>query len=56
MLKAIDAQEDRSAADAKAREIVAKLRAMKLARAAELLETRGHETLTYYAFPTNHWR
>jgi putative transposase len=56
MLKAIHAQEDRSAADAKAREIVAKLRAMKLPRAAELLETRGHETLTYYGFPTNHWR
>jgi putative transposase len=56
MLKAIHAQEDRSAAETKSREIVAKLRAMKLPRAAELLETRGSETLTYYAFPTNHWR
>jgi len=23
---------------------------------AELLKTKGHETLTYYAFPTNPWR
>jgi putative transposase len=56
MLKAIHAQEDRSSADAKTREVVAKLRAMKVPAAAELLETKGHETLTYYAFPTNHWR
>jgi transposase-like protein len=56
MLKAIHAQEDRSSADAKTREVVTKLRAMKLPAAAELLETKGHETLTYYAFPTNHWR
>jgi putative transposase len=56
MLKAIHAQEDRSAADAKAKEVVAKLRALKLPKAAALLEVKGHETLTYYAFPTNHWR
>jgi len=56
MLKAIHAQEDRSAADTKTREVVAKLRTMKLPAAAELVETKGHETLTYYAFPTNHWR
>ena len=55
-LKAIHAQEDRSAADAKTRAVVTKLRAMKLPIAAELLETKGHETLPYYAFPTNHWR
>jgi transposase-like protein len=56
MLKAIHAQEDRPAADTKAREVVAKLQAMKLPIAAEFAETRGHETLTYYEFPTNHWR
>jgi len=56
MLKAIHAQEDRASAETKAREIVVKLRAMKLPIAAELLEAKGHETLTYYAFPTNHWR
>ena len=56
MLKAIHAQEDRLAAEAKTKEVVTKLRAMKLPKAAELLETKGHETLTYYGFPTNHWR
>ena len=56
MLKAIHAQEDRPSAEAKSKEIVAKLRALKLPKAADLLEAKGHETLTYYAFPTNHWR
>ena len=54
MLKAIHAQEDREAAEAKSREVVTKLRALKLPKAAELLETKGHETLTYYAFPDGH--
>ena len=35
--------------------IVADLRAMKLAKAADLLEEHGHETLTFYAFPDSHW-
>jgi putative transposase len=56
MLKAIHAQEDRVSAEAKAKEVVAKLRAMKLPKAAELVETKAHETMTYYAFPSNHWR
>ena len=56
MLKAIHAQEDHSSAEAKSKEVVVKLRALKLPKAAELLETKGHETLTYYAFPCNHWR
>lgn len=56
MLKAIHAQEDRLSAEAKSKEIVAKLRILKLPKAAELLEAKGHETLTYYGFPTNHWR
>ena len=56
MLKAIHAQEDRSSADAKTREVVVKLRAMKVPAATERVETKGYETLTYYAFPTNHWR
>ena len=38
MLKAVHAQEDRQAATEKARQIVEKLRAMKLARAAEMVE------------------
>ena len=56
MLKAIHAQEDGSSAKAKNAEVIIKLRAMKLARAADLVATSGEETLTYYAFPTNHWR
>jgi transposase-like protein len=56
MLKAIHAQEDRKAAAAKAREVVARLRAMKLKSAAELVEQKVRETLTYYAYPSTHWR
>ena len=33
-----------------------KLRAMRLTKAAELVEAKAHETLTYFAFPSNHWR
>jgi putative transposase len=56
MLKAIHAQEDRNAAQTKAAEIITRLKAMKLKAAAELVEQRGGETLTYYAYPSTHWR
>jgi putative transposase len=56
MLKAIHAQEDRTAADAKARDVIAKLQAAKLRKAAELVEQGVAETLSYYAFPEPHWR
>jgi len=56
MLKAIHAQEDRTSAETKSKEVMTKLRVMKLPKAAELVETKSHETLTYYAFPSNHWR
>ena len=56
MLKAIHAQEDRRSAEDKVREVIAKLRAMRLTKAAELVEAKAHETLTYFAFPSNHWR
>jgi putative transposase len=56
MLKAIHAQEDRKAAQTKAAEIITRLKAMKLKAAAELVEQRGGETLTYYAYPSTHWR
>lgn len=56
MLKAIHAQEDRAAAESKAREIVARLKALKLKSAAELVEQKVAETLTYYAYPSTHWR
>ena len=55
MLKAIHAPEDRKAAAEKMAAVTAELRAMKLIRAAELLEEHGHETLTYYAYPDSHW-
>jgi transposase-like protein len=56
MLKAIHAQEDRTSATAKLTEVVAKLKAMKLTRAAELVANHGQETLTYFSYPSNHWR
>ncbi len=56
MLKAIHASEDREAAQEKARQVVAKLKAMRLAKAAEKVENAIGETLTYYAFPETHWR
>lgn len=56
MLKAIHAQEDREAAKAKAALVVTKLRAMKLAKAAELVDTGIEETLQYFQFPSEHWR
>jgi putative transposase len=56
MLKAIHAQEDRPAAEAKAKEIVTRMKAMKLKSAAELVEQKVGETLRYYAYPSTHWR
>ena len=56
MLKAIHAQEDRKAAATKAIEVVARLKEMKLRAAAELVEQKVAETLTYYAYPSTHWR
>jgi transposase-like protein len=56
MLKAIHAQEDRAAALSKIKEVTARLKAMKLQRAADLVEQKAVETLTYYGFPSNHWR
>ena len=56
MLKAIHAQEDREAAKTKGKAVVGKLRGLKLGRAAELIKKGLEETLTYYAFPSEHWR
>ena len=56
MLKAIHAQEDRAAAEQKAAAVVAKLKAMKLRKAAEMVAEGVAETLSYYAFPREHWR
>src|SRR4029077_3626065 len=56
MLKPIHAQEDRRPGEAKIAEVVGKRKAMRLTKAAELVEAKAHETLSYFAFPSNHWR
>ena len=56
MLKAIHAQEDAEAAKQKARLIVEKLRAMKLAKAAKIVENGIDETLSCYSLPPENWR
>ena len=56
MLKAIHAQEDRQAAAEKAKVVVAKLQEMKLGKAAAVVAEGVEETLSYYAFPREHWR
>ncbi len=56
MLKAIHAQESRETAIEKADAVVTNLRAMRLNKAADLVEEKIHETLSYYSFPDSHWR
>ena len=56
MLKAIHAQEDRQAAVRKAEDVAEKLEAMKLGKAAQIVREGISETLSYMAFPTEHWR
>ena len=56
MLKAIHAQEDLQAAQAKADAVVEKLKQMKLPAAAEKIREGICETLTYYHFPSEHRR
>jgi putative transposase len=56
MLKAIHAQEDGKEAARKAKSVIAKLRAMKLKKAAEIVTEGIEETFTYYRFPREHWR
>lgn len=56
MLKAIHAQEDRSAALAKSKDVVKKLKGLKLVKAAQCVEDGVEETLAYMSFPSEHWR
>jgi transposase-like protein len=56
MLKAVHAQEDKDAARQKAAEVVKKLKGMRLEKAAKIVETGCDETLSYYDFPSTHWR
>jgi len=56
MRRAIHAQEDVAEARKKARSVVAKLKAMKLAKAAAIVQEGFDETFSYYQFPPEHWR
>jgi putative transposase len=56
MLKAVHAQEDAKAAKEKACQIIQKLKLMRLAKAAEIVENGIDETLSYYSLPAEHWR
>jgi putative transposase len=55
LLKAIHAQEDREAALAKATQVVSKLTELRLGKAAALVANGIDETLSYMAFPREHW-
>ncbi len=55
MLKAIHAQENLKSARSKGAEVVQTLRKMKLGSAAKKLEEGLEETLTYTAYPREHW-
>jgi transposase-like protein len=54
MLKAIHGQEDRAAATEKALVVIAKLKAMRLSKAAEIVAAGYAETLTYFRYPQEH--
>jgi len=56
MLKAIHAQEDRKAAEEKAKAVVVKLEGMRLSKAAHIVREGASETLSYYFLPREHWR
>jgi transposase-like protein len=56
MLKAIHAAEDLDAAQSKAREVIEKLEAMRLANAARIVREAVDQTLPYYHFPREHRR
>ncbi len=55
MLKAIHAQEDRQAARDKGSLVAEKLDTMRLAQAATIVRAGIDETLSYMAFPREHW-
>ena len=55
LLKAIHAQECKTSAKEKAKQVADKLREMKLTSAAKKVEVGIEETLTYMDFPSQHW-
>jgi putative transposase len=56
MLKAIHAQEDQASALAKASAVADKLESQRLGQAAALVRAGIAETLSYMAYPREHWR
>ena len=48
-------RQSREAAEKKAADVVTKLHDMKLAKAAKIVEEGVSETLSYMAFPREHW-
>ncbi|MCA9001542.1 MAG: IS256 family transposase [Planctomycetes bacterium] len=56
MLKAIHAQEALDEARQNTEAVADKLAKMKLRKASELVREGAPETLSYYAFPSQHWR
>jgi transposase-like protein len=56
LLKAVHAQEDREAGLVKAEQVVAKLEAMRLGKAAEVVRAGVAETLAFMFFPREHWK
>ena len=56
MLKAIHAQEDLAEAQKKALAVADKLAGMRLHKASGKVRDGAQETLSYYAFPREHWR
>jgi len=56
MMKAIHAQESRAEALKKAAFVIDRLKQMKLRNAAALVAEGIEDTLSYYAFPPEHWR
>ncbi len=56
MLKAIHAQEDQASALAKASAVADKLEGQRLGQAAALVRAGIAETLSYMAYPREHWR
>jgi transposase-like protein len=56
MLKAIHAQEDADAARQKAQEVAKKLHLLRLGQAADIILAGIDETISYMAFPREHWR
>ncbi|EAQ78918.1 putative transposase [Blastopirellula marina DSM 3645] len=55
MLKAVHAQEDRTAATEKAEQVAEKLAALRLGNAAKCFRAGVQETLAYMNFPREHW-